>query len=107
MIKITLQRIITVIACICIPKLIVAQAPNLGTTAGFALFTSVGAFNNNGASVVTGDVGTNAGAFTAFPTGTLVGQIYVVDAVSLQAASDLDIAVTDLNTRSEERRVGK
>jgi hypothetical protein len=96
--KLTLQSIIIGLVCIFIPKINVAQAPDLGTTAGFALFTSVGAFDNNGASVVTGDVGTNAGAFTAFPPGTLLGQKYVVDGVSIQAASDLNVAATDLNT---------
>jgi Ice-binding-like len=67
----------------------VAQSPPLGTTSGFALFTAAGAFSNVGtATYVTGDVGTNGGAFTAFPSGTLVGSIHVVDAVSAQAATD-------------------
>lgn len=35
-----------------------AQAPNLGTAATFALFTANGAFANNGASTVTGEVRT-------------------------------------------------
>jgi len=104
--KFTLQSIIIGLVCIFIPKINVAQAPDLGTTAGFALFTSVGAFDNNGASVVTGDVGTNAGAFTAFPPGTLLGQKYVVDGQSLQAASDLDVAATDLNTTTCGTTIG-
>jgi hypothetical protein len=51
-----------------------AQAPNLGNASGYALFTAAGAFNVTGTStVVTGDVGTNVGAFNAFPPGTLIG----------------------------------
>lgn len=48
--------------------------PELGSTARFALFTATGAFNELGIySTVTGDVSTNAGAFGAFPPGTLNG----------------------------------
>jgi hypothetical protein len=72
------------------------QAPNLGTTSGFALFTAVGAFNNDGESVVTGNVGTNAGAFNAFPPGTLVGTKHVVDGVSVTAATDVATAYSSL-----------
>ncbi|MDO9261862.1 MAG: hypothetical protein Q7U08_07975, partial [Flavobacteriaceae bacterium] len=58
-----------------------AQTPNLGTTTNFALFTAAGAFDNTGVTTsVTGDVGTNAGAFNAFPPGTLVGQKYIENA---------------------------
>lgn len=73
------------------------QAPNLGTTDNFALFTAAGAFNNIGAStVVTGDVGTDVGAFNAFPPGTLIGAAHVADAVSAQAATDVLIAYNQL-----------
>jgi hypothetical protein len=65
------------------------QAPNLGTTSNFALFTAAGAFSNIGASNVTGNVGTEAGAFNAFPPGILVGQKHVVDAISAQAKIDV------------------
>jgi hypothetical protein len=68
------------------------QAPTLGTTSTFALFTAVGAFTNDGASVVTGDVGTNVGAFTAFPPGTLVGLKHVADPGSASAATDVLVA---------------
>ncbi|MGD0711871.1 MAG: ice-binding family protein [Bacteroidales bacterium] len=75
-----------------------AQAPNLGTASGFALFTAIGAFSNvDSATYVTGNVGTNAGEFTAFPTGTVIGQIYVADTVSLQAASDVITAYNCLS----------
>jgi len=74
------------------------SAPNLGTASTFALFTSVGAFSNIGAATtVTGDVGTNVGAFTAFPPGTLVGQKHVADPASAQAATDVASAYSYLN----------
>ena len=72
------------------------QAPTLGTTSKFALFTAVGAFNNTGGTTVTGDVGTNVGAFNAFPPGILVGQKHVADPASAQAASDVDVAFSYL-----------
>ena len=77
------------------------QAPPLGTTSSFALFTAAGAFSNIGnATIVTGDVGTNAGAFSAFPPGALIGQIHVVDAVSATAATDVAVAYGNLSTLS-------
>ncbi|NOU48290.1 MAG: DUF3494 domain-containing protein [Bacteroidales bacterium] len=79
-----------------IPKLNFGQAPTLGTTSGFALFTAVGAFTNDGASYVTGDIGTNVGEFTGFPPGTVVGEIHVADPVSVQAAIDVDVAYSAL-----------
>jgi hypothetical protein len=75
-----------------------AQAPNLGVTSDFALFTASGAFNNVGAStVVTGDVGTHVGAFNAFPPGTLIGSRHIADVVSAQAAADVLTAYTYLD----------
>ncbi|NDP19580.1 MAG: DUF3494 domain-containing protein, partial [Paludibacter sp.] len=81
------------------PVFLFGQAPpTLGTTSSFALFTASGAFSNVGASTtVTGDVGTNVGAFSAFPPGTLVGQQHVADATSAQAATDVATAYSSLN----------
>jgi len=77
------------------------QAPPLGTTAGFALFSASGAFNEQGsASTVTGDVGTNVGAFNLFPPGTLIGQKHVADATSAQAAIDVAAAYNSLLGRT-------
>lgn len=73
-----------------------AQVPTLGTTSSYALYTAVGAFSNVGASNITGNVGTNVGAFTGFPPGTLVGQIHVADPASVQAAIDVDVAYSGL-----------
>ncbi|MFY7732361.1 MAG: hypothetical protein ACOVSR_02680 [Bacteroidia bacterium] len=54
------------IALLFLPKINYGQAPTLGTSAGFVLFTSVGAITNNGISQVTGNVGSNVGASTNF-----------------------------------------
>ena len=51
------------------------QTPNLGTASSFSLFTANGALTNTGASMVTGDIGTNVGAFSGFPPGTVIGNI--------------------------------
>jgi hypothetical protein len=70
------------------PNLNFGQAPDLGAASSFALFTAVGAFDNIGAATfVTGDVGTNVGAFNAFPPGTLNGTKHVADGTSAQAAA--------------------
>lgn len=73
--------------------------PELGATSGFALFTAGGAFSEVGTnSTVTGDVGTNAGAFAAFPPGTLNGTKFLPGSpVALQAATDVVVAYTELN----------
>lgn len=79
------------------PNVSFAQAPDLGITSSFALFTAVGSFDNTGATIVTGDVGTNVGAFTGFPDpGTIIGETHVVDPVSVQAAIDVDVAYSYL-----------
>ncbi|TRX35259.1 ice-binding family protein [Flavobacterium restrictum] len=50
---------------------------NLGTLTGFAQFTSNGGVTNVGASTITGDIGTNAGAITGFAgIATVNGTIY-------------------------------
>ncbi len=73
-----------------------AQAPNLGTASTFALFTSAGAFNNTGASIITGDIGTNVGVFSGFPPGIVFGQTHVADAVSAVVAADVQLAYNSL-----------
>lgn len=56
------------------------QTPDLAAVSDFALFTGNGAFTNTLASVVTGGIGTDNGAFTGFPPGTLLsGEIHVAD----------------------------
>jgi uncharacterized repeat protein (TIGR01451 family) len=53
------------------------QAPNLGTTSSFAFFTGAGAFNNDGASVITGDIGSYSSSPVGFPPGTVIGNIFI------------------------------
>ncbi|OFY32472.1 MAG: hypothetical protein A2X01_02135 [Bacteroidetes bacterium GWF2_35_48] len=96
--KTKLIFVLTYIFLIFYPKGNFAQTPDLGLTSSFALFTATGAFSNDGdATYVIGDVGTNVGTFTAFPTGTVDGQIHVVDPTSSQAATDVNIAYSYLN----------
>lgn len=93
--------IITTFTLLFFPKVNFGQAPDLGTASSFALFTSAGAFTVTGSAThVTGDVGTHIGVFSAFPPGTLVGQIHVANATSAQAATDVDAAYFDLLGRT-------
>ena len=74
-------------------KISLAQTPDLGTASSFALFTANGAFTNTGASMVTGDIGTNVGAFSGFAPGgpgTVNGQI------RLPGSPEADQAATDV-----------
>ncbi|MGB4847877.1 MAG: ice-binding family protein, partial [Saprospiraceae bacterium] len=90
-----------------LPNVNFGQTPDLGTASGFALFTAVGAFSNIGAAtIVTGDVGTNVGAFSAFPPGTLIGQEHVVDPVSVTAATDVDVAYMYLDQLTCDSVIG-
>jgi hypothetical protein len=71
------------------------QAPNLGTAADFALFSTVGAVTNTGISHVTGNTGTNSGSSTGF--GNVNGVMHDNDGASAQCASDLLLAYNQLN----------
>lgn len=73
-----------------------AQAPNLGAANSFGLFTATGAIDNIGNTVITGDAGTNIGAFNGFPPAIVVGQIHIADPVSAQAAIDVNTAYSEL-----------
>lgn len=92
---------VTAILLLAIPNLGFSQAPNLGTVSSFALFTAAGAFSNVGnTTTVTGDVGTNAGAFSAFAPGTLVGTKNVVNTLSTSAATDVATAYSFLSNKT-------
>ncbi len=93
------------IVLLLIPLLGYSQAPNLGAASNFALFTSVGAFNNSGASAITGNVGTNVGAFN-LGVGTVLGEIHVADIVSGQAAMDLGVAYGSMSTITCDSVIG-
>ena len=95
--KTRLLILLSALLLVFVPAASFAQAPGLGVTSDFALFTAVGSFDNTGATIVTGDVGTNVGAFTGFPDpGTIIGEKHVVDPVSVQAAIDVDVAYSYL-----------
>lgn len=64
-----------------------AQAPTLGTTANFVLFSSNGAVGHTGLSQITGNVGTNNGSSTNF--GNVNGNMHDQDPESAQAATHL------------------
>lgn len=68
----------------------------LGSVAAFALFTSAGAVSHTGTSGIVGDIGTNFGAISGFGTSTHVGSFYNEDAVTAQAALDLESAYDQL-----------
>jgi Ice-binding-like len=90
--KTKLLNVLSAVILFLVPNVLFGQAPNLGAAADFALFTAAGAINNTGTTVITGDIGTNVGAFNGFPPGIINGQTHVADAVSAQAASDLALA---------------
>ena len=73
-----------------------AQAPALGTTADFVLFSSIGPVTNTGISQYTGNVGTNNGSSTGF--GNVNGVMHDNDGASVTAKNDLLIAYGQLNS---------
>jgi len=85
----------TTLALSVLPESNFGQAPNLGSTAGFALFTSVGAVGNTGISHITGHVGTNSGSSTGF--GNVNGVMNDNNGASALASTDLLIAYNQLN----------
>ncbi|MEJ7661036.1 MAG: hypothetical protein WKG07_16180 [Hymenobacter sp.] len=60
----------------------------------------MGAFDNVRPSIIRGDIGTNAGAFSGFPPGVVFGQIHVADTRSTQAATDVQAAFAHLSSVS-------
>jgi len=73
-----------------------AQAPVLGATSDFALFSSNGAVSNTGLSQLTGNVGTNNGSSTNF--GNVDGVMHDADGATATAAAALTIAYNQLNS---------
>lgn len=93
--KTSLHVILMVVLVIMAPIFTFAQAPPLGTAAGFVLFSGVGAVGNTGVSQVTGNVGTNSGAITGF--GNVNGVMHTSNGATAQCAADLLIAYNQLN----------
>lgn len=89
--------IITLIVLL-LPKSNFAQVSILGSSADFAMFTSVGEIKNVGMSQVHGNVGTQAGSIIGFMPGQITGTMEVENATTQQAATDLAIAYTYFST---------
>ncbi|MFT6166656.1 MAG: hypothetical protein ACJASF_001349 [Vicingaceae bacterium] len=66
------------------------DAPTLGSTVNYSIFTSNGSVTDNGASWVTGDIGTNVGLTTGYNTLNVTGSIHSTpDASTALCSSDL------------------
>jgi hypothetical protein len=74
-------------------------APNLASTACYALFTASGPITNSGITNVLGDVGTNVGLCTGFNTLNVNGTVHPIpDGSTAACAADLGNVYTYLNT---------
>ncbi|MEX1002612.1 MAG: ice-binding family protein [Crocinitomicaceae bacterium] len=93
--KTKIHKILTAVILLFTPALIYGQAPNLGTTANFVLFSTTGSVSNTGISHLTGKVGTNGASSTGF--GNVNGGMHDGDATSAQASTDLLVAYNDLD----------
>ena len=72
------------------PILTGPSAPTLGSTAGYALFSSNGALTNAGITNVVGDIGTNAGVTLGYNSVSDNGTIHTIpDASTSLCAADL------------------
>lgn len=83
------------VALMCFATQTYAQAPVLGESSSFALFSTNGAVSNTGLSHLTGNVGTNNGSSTNF--GNVDGVMHDADGTTASAAADLTIAYNQLN----------
>jgi len=90
-----LLNIFTVVSLLALPNVNFAQAPNLGSTASFVLFSSAGAVGNSGTSQLTGNIGTNSGSSTGF--GNVNGVMHDNNTTTAQASADLLVAYNQLN----------
>jgi hypothetical protein len=90
-----LLHLATVLGLLAAPSIGLGQAPSLGSAAGFALFTTVGAVTNVGLSHITGHVGSNSGSSTGF--GNVNGVMNDQNGASAQCAADLLITYNLLN----------
>jgi gliding motility-associated-like protein len=96
--KIKLLNSLTAIFLFLMPNVHFGQAPNLGTSANFVLYSSVGAVTNSGITYLThltGNVGANSGAISGF--GNVDGNMYAGGPQSAQCAVDLLLAYNQLN----------
>ncbi len=73
-----------------LPLLSGPVAPNLASTACYALFSTTGAVTNVGTTKVRGDVGTNTGLLSGYSASDVIGTIHPVpDSSTAQAAADV------------------
>ena len=63
------------------------SSTNYGMLNSFAAFTSSGAVTNTGASIITGDIGTDVGAITGFESATINGYSYASNLTSRATAN--------------------
>ncbi len=80
------------------PTLVGPTAPELGSAACFALFSSAGNLTNTGVTLVTGDVGTNVGTTAGFNASDVTGTIHLIpDGFTAATAADLTVAYNQIN----------
>jgi hypothetical protein len=98
--KKNLSLIVAAFALLLSPRITSAQAPTLGSTAGFVLFSTNGAVTNSGISHFTGNIGTNNGSNTGF--GNVNGVMNSANVATSQAAADLLVAYNQLNAATPD-----
>lgn len=86
---------VTSVSLLCFTLQSNAQAPVMGTSSSFALFSSNGAVSNTGLSHLTGNVGTNNGPNNNF--GNVDGVMHNSNGTTAIAATDLTLAYNQLN----------
>jgi len=80
------------------PALTGPVAPNLATTACYAIFSANGAVTNSGVTYLTGDVGTNVGLTSGYNALDVTGTIHPIpDGSTAACATDLGNVYTYLN----------
>jgi len=94
--KIKLLIALTTVFLFVMPNSNFGQTINLGSTADFVLFSSVGAVGNTGISQLTGNVGTNSGSSTGF--GNVNGVMHSSDGATATCNTDLLTAYDQLNS---------
>jgi hypothetical protein len=81
------------------PLLTGPSAPNLASTACYAIFSTNGSVTNTGNSFATGDIGTNVGLTTGYNALNVTGNIHPIpDGSTAGCAADLGNVYTYLNT---------
>jgi Ice-binding-like len=91
-----LLSFLTAITLLFLPVTSSGQTLNLGVTANFTLFTTVGAVGSTGISRIIGKVGTNTGAITGFDP--FYNELHNADALTLQSSTDLLSVYQQLNS---------